>query len=822
MYRRIHYDGSKIHLWETIDGKAVNSVTDHEIDYYVYDKTGESTDIFGNTVKKQTARWRKEVNGVTDAGIKCCETDIPEVIRFLQKRYAGKELKPDMSIFKVGVLDIEVESGTGFSYAELALFPINLITIRNLKSKRTYTFGTQPYTGTSKTVDNYKQFDTEVEMMAAFVDFFRHCSFDVITGWNVLDFDIKYIVNRLKRLNIEKSISPVDYIYEDNEGHLTIGGLNVLDYQSMYIEFLKIPMSSYSLHSVCMRELGEGKMELEGAINTAYKTNWNEFVEYNINDVALVDKLDKKLKLIHLCVTLAYQTLIPFEKTLSTIPLVEGYLMKALHAKNMVMTNRGNAAREEYTGGYCRAYSGFWYDVLSFDFESLYPTLIREFNISPETLVLNPTNPEGLIRSPVPGIYYRKDKVGFLPAVVTQVFNERKVYNTRKKISGLKCKNLDVAAVAARLKLSVDFVQKEFDIIERDNETTDYYHLQQYVRKILANSMYGVLGNPYFHFFDVNNARAITVGGQTLIKHMAETINTAMAEKYGMKNDPVVIIDTDSCYVQMKPIVDKLGVTFATDKERIDYYLKFIDSEFTPVINIALKSYAEKYNTDQLMNFKHEKIITKLAVIVKKHYISEVIYSEGDIYDPPEMKYTGVQTVQSSTPEFCRNRLESLINMTFKLLDRKAAIERIIKNKKEFERQPINKIASTKGLKKFNEYVKPVAEYIKRGVEYPPKCPIQMKATIVYNYLIERDKLPLIPAGKGAKIKYVYVFEKNIVQTNVVGFIGQWPPEFNKYFKIDYETQFEKTFLPIVEDLFALLGWEEITYEENMLDDILS
>jgi DNA polymerase elongation subunit (family B) len=337
----------------------------------------------------------------------------------------------------------------------------------------------------------------------------------------------------------------------------------------------------------------------------------------------------------------------------------------------------------------------------------------------------------------------------------------------------------------------------------------------------MGQSIYGTLANPFFHFFNVNNAKAVTVGGQTLIKHMASTINKTFVEKYELKRNPVVIIDTDSCYVEMKPIIDKLKIEFNDNKSKIDYYLKFIDTECSPIINTALNDYSTEYNTDQLMNFKHEKIITKLAVFVKKHYISQVIYSEGDIYDPPEMKYTGVQTVRSDTPEFCRGTLVSLIDMIFDKLDRKAAIERIIQNKAEFERQPINKIASTKGMNKFDSYAISASEYVRSGVVYPLKCPIQIKAAIAYNFIIERDKLPLIPAGKGTKIKYIYVDEKNIAQTNSIGFIGKWPSEFNKYFKINYDEQFKTTFLPIVEDLFVLLNWEEINYEENMLDDIL-
>ena len=490
MFRKIFYGNSKMHIWETLpDGKRVTEVMDHEIEYYVYDDKTPTiyTDIYGNPVRKCTAKNKQEINNLIECGIRCCETDIPEVVKFLQKRYAGKDLKPDISIFKIGILDIETESDGGFPYANEAKYPINLITIKNLKTKKTYTFGTSQYTGNSEIVDQYKYFETEKEMLSVFVDFFRHCNFDIITGWCVLDFDIRYINNRLKILNIEKSLSPVDSVYEDSEGRISIGGLSVLDYQIMYKEFLKIPMSSYSLNFVSLHEIGEGKLELEGSINTAYKTNWNEFVEYNINDVELVHKLDIKLKLIHLCITLAYQTLIPFEKTISTIPLVEGYLLKILHANNMAMSNRSDNHREEYAGGYCYAVPGFYRDVLSWDFESLYPHVIMQHNISPETLVINPINPCGLIKSPVEGIYYKKDKVGFLPAVVKSIFKNRKMYNTRKKISGLKNKKVSAEKIASRLKLSNEFVNKELQIIETENETTEYYHLQQYVRKILIN-----------------------------------------------------------------------------------------------------------------------------------------------------------------------------------------------------------------------------------------------------------------------------------------------------------------------------------------------
>ena len=836
MYRRIYYDGTRIHLWETtLEGKRETSVHNDDIEYYIPDNTGTSpiTDIFGNPVMRQTSKSRSIVTDLASS-MNCCETDIPEVTKFLQKRYANVELKPDINIFKIGIIDIECESGSEFPYPEQAKYPINLITVRNLKTLKTYTFGNRPYTGNSKTVDEYHYFPDEREMLSTFVQFFRRCSFDIITGWNVLNFDMRYIVHRLRVLGIDKTISPIGQIYEDEKGNMTIGGLNVLDYQAMYKEFLKIPMSSYSLNFVCMRELGEGKLELEGAINTAYKTDWNRFVEYNINDVDLVQRLDNKHKLILLCVTLAYQALIPFEKTLSTIPLVEGLLLKALHKNNMVMNDRSGGQREEYSGGYVEAEPGFYFDVLSFDVESMYPHLMMMFNISPETLVLNPQSTEGLISSPAKGIYFRKDKEGFIPKVVKHIFQERKEFKNRMKILTLKNKGLSSLDIAKRLHMDFSYVDKELEIIAQEKETVEYYDLQQYVRKIFANSVYGTLGNPYFHFFNINNAKAVTIGGQTLIKHLSNQIKEGLKKKFGIKENPVVIIDTDSCYIQFKTIIDKLKISFLSDKERIDYYLKFIGDVLTPIIDKSLKIYSTAYNVEQMINFKHEKIMTKLAVIVKKHYIMEIIYSEGDIYDPPKIKPVGVQTVRSDTPEFCRGKLKEVIDLVFKTLDREKVVDLVKQDKQEFRTQPGNIIASTKGLNKYEEYAVPLDDdiateyasdfddYKADGTNYPLHCPIHIKAAIAYNYMIKQDKLALLPANRGAKIKYIYVNEDNPAQTNAIGFIGRWPKEFDKYFTIDYDLQFEKTFMPIIDDLFGILKWDEINYEESILDELFT
>jgi DNA polymerase elongation subunit (family B) len=687
---------------------------------------------------------------LVNSGMKCCETDIPETIKFLQKYYAKVDLKPDMSIFKIGILDVEVESGTEFPDPTEAKYPINLITIRNLKNKKTYTFANRPYTGNSKTVDKYESFENERDLLIAFLSFTRHCNFDIITGWNVLDFDIRYIHNRLKAHGIESSMSPINIYYEDDKGNITIGGINILDYQQMYKEFLKKQLSSYSLNYVCLLELNEGKLELEGAVNQIYKTDWNRFVEYNINDVELVDKLNTKLKLINLCVTLAYQALIPFEKTLTTVPMVEGYLLKALHAHNMVMNDRAAVSehREEYTGGYVFAQPGFYENVISLDVESLYPHLVMQFNISPETIIMNPEKTDGLIKSTVDGVYYRTDVEGFIPQLVKGVFKERKEFKNIMKVLTLHQKGLDEETISKRLHLTLDSVENKLEIIKKDNETVEYYDLQQYVRKIFINAVYGTLAQPYFHYYNINNAKAVTTSGQVLIKCLAEAINKFLMSKYDLKEKPVIIIDTDSCYVHINSVLKKINATILNNKELIDFCLKYIDDELSDVIDTALNTYAETYHTKQLINFKHEKIISKQAVIVKKHYISQVIYNEGDYYDPPKMKYTGVQTVRSDTPEFCRKKLPALIDVIFDSLDRDKVANEIYNLREQFLHAPLGTIASTKGLNSYNEYAQLMSVYLDQGVFFKPHCPIHVQAAITYNFMIEKFKLPLLPAHK--------------------------------------------------------------------------
>jgi DNA polymerase elongation subunit (family B) len=833
MYKRIYHDmqRGKIHLWEFIDGRTRKRVIDHPIEYYVPDDSGTSDikDIFGNPVKKMISDDYFRMKEIRNTGLKLCESDIGETTKYLQKNYLGKDLKPDMSQWNVCDIDIEIESGNEFPHEDQAKYPINLITIWSSKTKQYYIFGNRPYTGDSPDAKNYVCIENEKEMLIKFMTFFKHCNFDIITGWNVW-FDIKYITNRLHNIGVENmSFSPIDNVYVNNHGDMSIAGLIVLDYMQLYKEIDRTPQESYSLNSVSMNELGVGKLELEGQINVAYKTNWNRFVEYNINDVFLVRKLDEKKKLIELMINFAYQALIPVERAMSTIAVITGYILKYLHQNNMVLPDKPNVFKEEYPGAYNHSLPGVYENCISFDVESMYPHVLIGFNVSPETLVTDFDPTLDLIPTPIEGIYYRKDKKGVLPIITEMVFKERKIFKTKEKILNAHEQGMSIEDIAKTFHITVEDATKRIADMKAEGGTVVYYHMQQGVRKVIANSMYGVMGNPYFHLYSRDNAMTVTSGGQDLIKYLSNQINLYFIEKFHVEfkskkinSEVVILVDTDSCYVCLNEVAKSLGVDVSTHEKLLKWQDSFNKEFFEPFFNQILQKYADKYGIKQLINFKREKTITKQIVLKNKRYVAEYISNEGIIYKEPQLTFVGVEVVRSGTPQYCRDHLKATIKTLFDTFDQKLLINKMIEIKDGFFKQPIDMIASPRGINNYNKYAQTSEYYIKNGLSYVKGCQIHIRAAINYNYITKKYGLPLQPAADGSKIKFIYTYENNEIATNVIGFIGKYPVEFTKIFKIDYESQWEASFIHTIQQFFDVLNWGKINLEQCAVDELLT
>lgn len=524
-YKHVYYDRWNKQICIRYVGDSTYTKVPYVKDYWVKDPTGQSkiTDMYGVPMVHKTNLDKDVIKTLKANGIQVAESDFKEEVKYMHDVYDKEELTANVNDWNICLFDIEIESGAGFPKPEEALFPINLITCYSSQTKQTYTWGNRPYTGSDESVVNYRYFENELDLLKDWLKWFHNQNFDVISGWNSILFDIPYIVNRIKNVRnaagikteYESALSPLGKrpegkdvsdkkIQNDLGSSYDIPGLIHHDYMELYKTFASHgPMESFSLNYVSMTELNEGKLEYEGTINQIYKTDWNKFVEYNIQDVMLLVKLEKKLNLFSLIIEYAYDCLVTLDKVYNKIPTTEGYFLKFMHNElNMVMNDRkdhhedwwkhekcyivkdkngndyyqncnwenGEYDFEDFAvkAGYCYDYPGRFDNCMSFDITSSYPHHIMQFNISAEVKVIHPTKEQiesgEVILSDVNEVGFRRTDNAILPTIVKKVFNERKHYKTLMKEAK---KN-------------------------HDYEKAALYDNRQGVKKIIINSMYGV------------------------------------------------------------------------------------------------------------------------------------------------------------------------------------------------------------------------------------------------------------------------------------------------------------------------------------------
>lgn len=800
IFKNVYYDHrfKKIHLWELEDnGTTSYKILDYSHDYYILDRTKRSNikSIFGEPVIKKIANNKEELALLKESGERLFESDLNEVVKFLQERYGNQEYKIDMKNYNIYNLDIENE----YPVSET----INLIGLENYHTGEIFQFGLQPYSGedTNKT---YYYCKSEEELLTAFCKFLKYKKVEYITGWNVHMFDIPKIQDRLDYHQLKCSLSPIGKITRKNDGSVDIAGICILDGMELYKKFTFKNQPSFSLDFIGNLEVGEGKIGYEGAILDFWRTDWNRFCDYNVQDLKLCGKIDNKKKFVALAVGMGTDSRIPFNKVLSPISVIEGDLIKELHANNMVLEDISHNIDFEKTrkieGGHVETYPGFHKYQLSIDAESMYPHNIMMYNISKETKVVNPSIDEipNLIKSHLPGIYYRKEQ-GIMPRITKKTFDERK--SLKKKM----------------------FAAKK----EHNYDLADYYDSQQMIRKIKINSIFGASANPYFHFYDFDNASEITAGGRDSIQYVAKCIDDYFSKEFykvskriypnSTLNDKSVpnriraLLDTDSVYFNVGSLYHGLK----TETDFLTFSLEFEEKVLKPFLKNIMDIYAERYNTKNLLNFKREKIILKNYVQAKKKYACYSIANEDEIYDKPKLSVTGIETKKSDLCKFSRERLDKLLKSMFE--DEEPNKERMLKiirtDYEEMKKQTISEIALPKGIGDYDKYFVDISS----NQSFIKGTPIFNRASIYYNHIIKEYNLPYVEIRTGTKMKYVFVKDNNKYKTNVVGFVGNWPEEFNKIFTIDYDEIFEKQYMNIAQRMFDTLGFGLVTLKESKL-----
>ena len=723
-----------------------------------------------------------------------------------------KEVDYDFSQLNIMSLDIETTSENGFPSVEEAREEILCITVKDFTSKKIITWGCGEFRNSRDDV-HYVYCQNERELLLKFLEYWVQKTPDVITGWNVKFFDMPFICRRIDRmLSIKhmRSMSPWNSVRErklfvkgQEKIYYDIIGVATLDYYDLYQKFTYTNQESYRLDHIAFVELGQKKLDHSEFENFQdfYRSDWQKFIEYNIHDVELVDMLEDKMKLIELAVTMAYDAKVNFEDVFYQVRMWDSIIYDALTQENIIIPPKTESTKDQqYAGAYVKEPKPGIYDwVVNFDLNSLYPHLIMQYNISPETLLddrVSGINVDKLLNREIDtstldvvtmcpnGTLFTTKKQGFLPKLMEKIYTERTIY--KKKMLAAK---------------------QEYENTKDPQLVKDIakYNNIQMARKIQLNSAYGAIGNEYFRYFRLENAEAITLSGQLSIRWIENKMNEYLNKILKSDDkDYVIAVDTDSIYLDLGDLVKNVfkGGT-PSDEKVVNFLDKICKVELETYIESCYQELATYVNAyQQKMVMKRENIANRGIWTAKKRYILNVWDSEGVRYKEPKMKIMGLETQRSSTPAYFRDKLLKAYKIMIKGTN-DDMIDYISDIKRETQQQSYIDIAFPRGcngLEKYRSY----SEIYKKGT------PIAVRGALLYNHYLKQykitNKFPLIQEGE--KVKFIYLKTPNPIGQNIISFFNTLPKEFKLDQYINHQMQFEKSFLEPLKSVIECIGWK--------------
>ena len=736
------------------------------------------------------------------------------VVQYINEEFPG-DIAWDRNLINVTSLDIECKFGDGFPEPALADQEVTAITMKNNIDDTYYTFGCGEYDVDKALLQThqvvYVKCADERELLHKFVYHWSATSPDVVTGWNCEFFDIPYLVNRIRKINGEqtmKRLSPWKMI-DERETHTGFGqstikyelkGVAILDYMAIFKKFGYSygPQESYKLDHIASVVLGEKKLDFGEAsdLNELHANDYQKFIDYNIKDVELIDRMEDKLGLISLCLTMAYKGGVNYEQVLGTVAIWDSLIYRDLHSKRIAVPMNSESFKGAYPGGYVKEPQVGMHDwVCSFDLNSLYPSIIMQYNMSPETILnddeLNVTVETVLAKQvknttpntalAVGGTRFSTKKLGILPSIIQEIYDDR----VKFKQAQLKAEQeLELTAT----KSEVYGLEKRIAIAKN----------QQMALKILLNSLYGAMGNKWFRYFDMRIAEGITLTGQATIRWAENNLNDYLNKALQTNKDYVVAIDTDSVYVTLNEFVERLGPNNPID---------FLDKMCSGALEGALtKCYDELYNTlggiENKMVMGREVIASRGIWTAKKRYILNVHDNEGVRYAQPKLKIMGIEAIKSSTPAICRQALKDIFK---RIIDTdEATVQDDIANfKVAFKQASAEEVSFPRGVNN-------IGKWTDRTTVYKKGTPIHIRGAILHNNLITKEKLgrSIQKITSGDKVKFTYLVKPNPIKENVIAFVDYMPRQFKLEKYVDYNLQFEKTFLGAIEPVLDAVGWK--------------
>ena len=830
MYQAIHYERrkNKIHIW---DDKSGHLVVPYKKYAYIKNSSGQHFTLDGDKVKK-IYKWEEGTPGLF-------ESDVPITTRFLVDQYTDSD---DVSVgHRKLFFDIEVEVTDGFPSVAKADNTITSIALYDDLLHKYYCFtldvGNQieNYTKDDEVVEFYK---TEHELLTRFYQKYSEINPTILSGWNLEFFDIPYLYNRTVKvlgLDVADVLSPIrDVYYNEYKKKHNIAGVNVLDYLKLYRKFSPIQQSSYRLDYIGEVEVGMKKVSYEGTLNDLYEKDLQKFVNYNIRDVRILLELDKKLDYIDIARGIAHIGHVPYEDVFMSSRYLEGSILVYLKKMGIVAPNKPPRPKkfsdDKFAGAYVQQPQSGKHDwVYDLDITSMYPSVIRSLNISPETKIgkvkgwdaeeflkdnnkktYSVTNRNGkkmgnLTETELKdyfdktnvsigsnGVMYRTDKQGLIPALLTKWFNDR--VEMRK------------------------LVRKFND--EGDKDKEEYFDRRQYLQKILLNSLYGVLGLPVFRFYDLDNAEATTLTGQSLIKFSKKITNHFYNKELGTNKDYVIYIDTDSIFASAVPLIQKRFPNQELSETMMTQRISEVCGEVQDYLNTSYDYFSKKFlNIDNHeFDIKQEVIAKTGLFITKKRYGLRIINDAGRKVNKIQVK--GLDTVRSNFAVAMKELLQNVLDDILADVPKEQIDERIMKFKRNMNMLHYDVMANPIGVKGIGKYR--VKDEETSFAKYKKGAPVHVKASINYNSILEHwyEGRKYEKITNGSKIKWVYL-KDNKFGFDTIAYKGyEDPPQILDFIKqhIDHKKMFQQAMSKKIGMFYKAMKWEKVVDKQQSIE----
>ena len=835
-YQNAYYQRERnlMHIWDDTLGYRSFPYT-----RYAYERAvkGEYTSIYGDRLTK--------IYKFTKDDPDLFESDVPETTRTLVDLYSTSD---DPSVGHVILTyDIECEMTSGLPNPSEAKNELTSIALHDSATNQYWVLVMDKKGLMQEKIVNNAiviPFKHEEDMLLKYLDLYEYINPSIVTGWNIDYFDTPMLYNRIKRLlgeNQANRLSPIgECFWSPYRKRYFMAGVSYLDYIELYKKYNYGELPNYRLDTVAQIELGRGKVEYKGNLDQLFRDDIEKFIEYNLVDVELVVEFDKKLQFIDLCRGICHAGHVTYEDFVYSSKYLEGAMLTYLRRKNLVAPNKPadrrekmealNAAGEsKFIGAYVKDPIVGKYDwIYDLDLTSLYPSIIMTINISPETKIGKIQNWDAnkFIKGEIDyyqlgeeriskenlkkyldeskysiasnGVLYTQDKVGCIPGILDLWFQQRVEFRKLEKKYGQ----------------------------EGNKEKYAFYAKRQLVQKILLNSLYGVLGLPAFRFYDIDNAEAVTLTGQTVIKSTADMANIKYNKELGTKDvDSNIYIDTDSVFFSAVPLMEKRFPNWKTETQDTiagyvdgiagevqDYLNNFYNILSVKVFNVA----ADKHRFE----IKKEFVAKSGLWVAKKRYAQWIIMNNGVPMDKLDVK--GLDVKRSSFPKAFQDIMAEVLISILRGETEQEISDKVLAFKKKMTEYDVKDVAKNAPVKELSKYMgkKRQPFQIEKGT------PAHIKAAIAYNDCLKHFDSPFKypPLRNGDKIKWVYL-KDNPLGLDGLGFTGYDDPQEIIDFVatyVDHSKIFERELKGKLQDFFDAVGWGEVVSEQRTAEKFFS